>query len=163
LAGFAGLDGRIRAFRQGNAGPAEARNTGFLNARGSLITFLDSDDEYLPQHLELRERYMDEHPDVDCIHGGCRVVGDPSRGSVPDLRDTSRLIPIHDCVVGATIVARAHVLRSAGGWRSGYAEDADLIARIGAAFVVRRIDFRTYLYHRDAPDSRCDAHRHAAE
>ena len=35
-----------------NSGACIARNVGIKNAKGTLVTFLDSDDEYLPQKIE---------------------------------------------------------------------------------------------------------------
>ncbi|NNF65233.1 MAG: glycosyltransferase family 2 protein [Acidimicrobiia bacterium] len=45
-------DDRLRVVRQENAGPAAARNLGMSEARGELIAYLDSDDRWLPNHLE---------------------------------------------------------------------------------------------------------------
>ncbi len=66
---------RIRVIRQANAGPGGARNTG-LNAISSetiYAAFLDSDDEWAPNHLENAWESMTRHG-ADCywasIHGG---------------------------------------------------------------------------------------------
>ncbi len=51
---------RIRYTYQPNKGPAAARNTGIHEARHELIAFLDSDDTWLPQKLELQVPLMSD-------------------------------------------------------------------------------------------------------
>lgn len=58
-----GLDPRIRLIRQPNQGVATARNTALAAAQGRYIAFLDSDDEWLPQFLELTVSFLLAHPD----------------------------------------------------------------------------------------------------
>jgi len=63
-------DGRVRYFRQQNGGLSRARNRGLAEARGDFLTFLDSDDVFLPNKLEVQVRELDERPGVGLIAGG---------------------------------------------------------------------------------------------
>ncbi len=59
---LAGLDPRIQVIAQENAGVGAARNVGLAAARGALVAFLDSDDEWPPFHLELASAFFDAFP-----------------------------------------------------------------------------------------------------
>ena len=49
---------RIVVIRQPNGGPSSARNTGVANAKGGIISFLDSDDTWEPAKLERQVSLM---------------------------------------------------------------------------------------------------------
>ncbi|HTT97994.1 MAG TPA: glycosyltransferase [Rhizomicrobium sp.] len=59
-------DPRIHFYAQANGGGGAARNKGIDLAQGKFIAFLDSDDVYLPEHLETMRRLLD---------GTARTVG----------------------------------------------------------------------------------------
>lgn len=63
----ANVDPRIRLFVQENQGVGGARNTGLAAARGSLVAFLDSDDEWPTHHLSLATAFFDAHPGEDAL------------------------------------------------------------------------------------------------
>jgi glycosyltransferase involved in cell wall biosynthesis len=62
--------GIVRYFRQSNAGPGAARNTGLSHARGEFIQYLDSDDLLEPRKLELQLQAFDRAPDADVCYCG---------------------------------------------------------------------------------------------
>jgi glycosyltransferase involved in cell wall biosynthesis len=57
-----GCDPRLKLIRQENQGTAGARNAGLSASAGSYIAFLDSDDEWLPHHLELCVSFLEAFP-----------------------------------------------------------------------------------------------------
>ena len=64
-----GSDPRLVLVRQKNQGVNAARNAGMLRARGRYIAFLDSDDEWLPHHLELSVGFFRAFPGEDFLSG----------------------------------------------------------------------------------------------
>jgi glycosyltransferase involved in cell wall biosynthesis len=54
---------RVSYIYKENEGPSSARNYGIKNAKGEYLCFLDSDDIFLPEKLELQAKYMEDHRD----------------------------------------------------------------------------------------------------
>ena len=68
--------GRVHALRQENAGPGPARNRGLAAARGEFIQYLDSDDELLPNKLELQVAALRANPQAGLSYGLTRRRND---------------------------------------------------------------------------------------
>lgn len=77
---LAEYQGQLINIKQKNRGVSGARNTGIRHARGSLVAFLDSDDQWLPDKLTTQVAFFEAHPEaVACqteerwIRNGVRV------------------------------------------------------------------------------------------
>lgn len=55
-------DPRLRVITQPNGGVSRARNKGIHEAKGNYIAFLDSDDVWLPFHLEKAKIFFENYP-----------------------------------------------------------------------------------------------------
>jgi glycosyltransferase involved in cell wall biosynthesis len=62
-------DQRVRYIYQENRGLSAARNTGIRYSNGQHITFLDSDDLFLPTKLQLLVTFFEENPQIGLVAG----------------------------------------------------------------------------------------------
>ncbi len=69
-------DPRVKYFFQENRERAAARNTGVRNATGDFITFLDSDDEFLPAHLQTVNKFISDNPSYEVFCTSFKLVSD---------------------------------------------------------------------------------------
>jgi glycosyltransferase involved in cell wall biosynthesis len=61
---------RVRYVRKANGGQGSAFNTGFAEARGRIIAFLDADDYWLPGKLRRVVEEFQKNPDLGMVHHG---------------------------------------------------------------------------------------------
>jgi glycosyltransferase involved in cell wall biosynthesis len=61
-------DLRIRYYEQCNAGVAAARNTAIKESQGEFIGFLDQDDLWLPEKIEIQIQYFKKYPDISLTY-----------------------------------------------------------------------------------------------
>lgn len=55
-----------------NRGTSTSRNLGIKHSSGSLITFLDADDIYLPNRLEEHLKIFNKYPEVETVFGATK-------------------------------------------------------------------------------------------
>ncbi len=151
LLNYSSKDKRIKVFHQSNSKLARSRNRGISNSSGKYITFLDSDDEYLESHIFQRVSYIEKNPEVDLIHGGVKIIGNQF---VRDKNNPDKYIHLSECSIGATFFGKRNLFLELDGFRNlKYSEDSDFLVRAERNFCVRKVNFETYIYHREIPDS----------
>jgi glycosyltransferase involved in cell wall biosynthesis len=161
-------DSRFRVIHQKKAGPGAARNRGIAEAKGPLVSFLDADDEWMPEYLETAVRVFEENPHLGSLTQG--FFEEPGRRRLQalwrgrGLRDgiqnmeEQTALTLHYQVAYMTsqsTVARTELVRKWGGFyenRCTYGEDAFLwlkfLLREQVAFSMRE----TMAIHREASD-----------
>jgi glycosyltransferase involved in cell wall biosynthesis len=118
----------ITCLRQANCGVAGARNRGLAAATGEFVAFLDQDDLWPPDRLELTVAAFAGRPDVDIVTGRVEVIGDAITGrpwTAPGSGDQR-----YCANLGALLIRRA-ALTTLGGLdeRVGVADDAEWFMR----------------------------------
>ena len=144
---------KIRYMKHSNRKTPLATNAGILASCGEFIAFLGSDDEYKENFLIERLNFMRRHNDVQFIHGGVEIIGEPF---VKDKNDLSRMIPVSECAIGGTFFGKREVFLELDGFNNLiYSDDSDFLERVEKKYKCARVDFPTYIYYRDTPDSIC--------
>lgn len=140
-------DPRFRLIAQANAGPGAARNRGLLQARAPYVAFLDADDRWLPDFLQVNVALLERYPEAAAVscgwyeYPGNREATrwwtdcDIQEGLVVITPDASaqRLVALIAYMNPSTVLARTQSIRRWGGFYeegSRYAEDATLYLRM---------------------------------
>ena len=131
---------RIVYLKQENLGPSAARNAGILQAHGTYVAFLDSDDIWESNHLDEQMKALREDPSLDMIYGDALLFGEgvppgltfmqaaPSLGRV-----TFESLLKFDCsIITSCVTARKEALVKAGLFDPKFfrSEDYDLWLRL---------------------------------
>jgi glycosyltransferase involved in cell wall biosynthesis len=145
-------ENKIAYIRHSNRGQSESINRGVLNSIGEYITIIDGDDEYKSDHLSACLR---EVKNVDLICSTTETIVDTDDDYyVPDKNDITKLIHIDETILFGTLFGLKKVFSSIF-FKSGFAADADFFERAKNQFRVKKVDLRTYIYHRNIPNSIC--------
>lgn len=141
----------IKIMQQENQRIARSRNRGIFLSTGKYITFLDSDDEYENSHLLQRVQFLNDHPEIDLLYGGVKIIGNQF---VRDKDNPHNFIHLSNCFIGGTFFGKKEVFMELGGFKDlEYSEDSDFIIRAGNKFKIQKFELPTYIYHRELSDS----------
>jgi len=150
---------RVRYFYQENAGLAAARNRGILASRGEYIAFLDSDDYWVPDKLEVQVAVLDKNPRVGLVHARALVVNEEGkpRGFMPVKRPGRTFREIIE--VGAffpvcSVMVRKECFIKAGICNADVVnvEDTDMWLRVARHCDIYEVEGRhlSYYYREDS-------------
>lgn len=111
--------GVVQVFRNSNAGPGVARETGRRAARGEFLQYLDSDDLILPQKLSRQTAELDAHPEAVACYGPVQVEESGSRIGLRSNTKIDRMFPLF--LLGSwwpthAPLYRRELLERVGGW-----------------------------------------------
>jgi len=155
-------DRRLRLIQQRNAGPGTARNRGIRETTGPYVAFLDADDEWLPDFLNVTLGHLREN--ADCVL--CTVgfidgrTGKPSphnqkigygRWQLPLKIESREMKTAIDAVhSGCRILCRREILLEFGGFYENhctYGEDEYLWLQVILNYPIFRDPTPLAIYH----------------
>nr|WP_315488782.1 glycosyltransferase [uncultured Rhodoferax sp.] len=161
---------RLKLISQENRGRSNARNRALEIARGQYISFLDSDDLYLPDKLALQVAYMDAHPDswmiytsALCIDENGAMLGDAYEATVSGwiYREIAFFVPV--TITLPTVMVRRDVFDRLGRFDETLDrfEDTDMWRRISKIYSINALAEQTCLLrtHTDNMLSAQDPHQ----
>jgi glycosyltransferase involved in cell wall biosynthesis len=132
--------GRISYIKhETNRGVSAARNAGIRAARGRYLAFLDADDLWEHNYLEVQVGMLEADPDVDVLYPNAVIFGpvpedgktymelSPSEGEV-----TMESLIRQECTVIASVTARSEIISRSGLFDESLprCEDFDLWLRV---------------------------------
>jgi glycosyltransferase involved in cell wall biosynthesis len=148
----------VRYIRQESEGVSVARNRGIRESRGEFVAFLDADDEWLPEKLELQMSHFQQHPQAALVTGSEWEV-DEEEGREPWLnrrepKGAEFLYPhiLVENLIGSPslVLVRRRCLETVGVFKEGMrlAQDWDLWIRMAMHCPVGVVDAPLIHYRR---------------
>lgn len=143
---------QIKYLRKIHGGEAMSKNSGIISSSGKFISFLDSDDEYEPLHLQSRKEILKQDRSIRFLYGGTRIIGNQY---VPDRFNNKKRIHLSECAIGGTFFIERNLISHLGGFRHiMIGTDADLFDRVVEAGIkMKETKIPSYIYHHENEDS----------
>jgi glycosyltransferase involved in cell wall biosynthesis len=147
-------DARIKYIYQENAERAAARNNGIDNAEGEYICFLDSDDEYLDNHLEALKNKITEKKFAKGIYvsGVIREHNDqrieiPFQDKSTFKNDVSFLLLANETTIPTRVAIQREILEEYKFNETlNISEDTELFSRILVHYPLIQLKDKTVIY-----------------
>jgi glycosyltransferase involved in cell wall biosynthesis len=104
-------DPRIRYLvHKDNRGAVEARKTGVHASSGEIIAFLDQDDYFHPEKLQVHAAFLKEHPEIGVTYNS-RFVLAPAAQAVRSIWEPPLAVSLTDLVLGYPFAPSDTVIR----------------------------------------------------
>ena len=107
-------DKRVKYIYQDNQERSAARNNGIKNAQGQYVCFLDSDDLFEPQHLQVLFDDISERDfPVELLFTNCYYLnhGVKEKPELPELKDNSIKYLLQNSVIPARVCIHKDILK----------------------------------------------------
>ncbi|MCP4370178.1 MAG: glycosyltransferase [Deltaproteobacteria bacterium] len=128
----------IKFFETKIPGASAQRNFGISNAKGSYIAFLDDDDIWHPEKLNIQIGFLEQHPEISMISSGNIRIGYDIKIDRPKwiLGDLYKKLFMKSFISTPTVLVKREVFDRVGCFNENYkrAEDYDLWLRISRCF-----------------------------
>ena len=163
-------DERIKIINQRSKGAAAGRNEGILASKGDLIAFLDADDEYLPEFLEIIINLAEHFPEAGMYgtKGYTAINGKIIDEIVDDectkkhgylINEYFKEVQNGEIYSMSGVAIRRKVFQNTGLFNESlvWYEDVEMFGRIGYAYPVALSLAHGYVYHRTASNKITDS------
>jgi glycosyltransferase involved in cell wall biosynthesis len=147
----AGYGNKVEYIHQENAGAGASRNTGIEAATSEWIAFLDSDDEWLTEKIQLQSELIERNGDISWAYSNCylHLASQASRKNMLNRQKAEKLLEGRDCFDNylnihaegfpawtGTVIAKKEAIVKAGMFNRDLplAQDIDLWFRIAYQF-----------------------------
>lgn len=140
------LNKKIRYFKRLFNGIVPSKNFGIKNAVGNYITFLNPEDEFKSNHIELRLNYLEENSDVDLLTGS--IYLDVLKLENPDYYKTIVNSDRKESLLGNLVLfGRRKVFELLNGFNDCDYYETDFLVRALDFFKIKKFDAPTYIIH----------------
>ncbi|MBL4650849.1 MAG: glycosyltransferase [Aureispira sp.] len=155
IAPIAASDPRIQYIKQKNGGVSSARNHGYRLSKGSFLAFLDADDIWLANNLELKlAKFSSDtalglvHSDMAIMDGNSKLTGETKHGKEGYILD-DLLSWNGTCIpTPSSILVKREVVKKVGNFdlKLSNAADQEFFFRVAKAYKIGRVPEVTWWY-----------------
>ncbi|MEM6518753.1 MAG: glycosyltransferase [Cyanobacteria bacterium P01_C01_bin.70] len=151
-------DSRIQVFTFENSGPQKSRNRGLEKSDGKFISFIDADDLWTEDKLELQLKTLQKNPEASVVYSWCDVIDEQSnflrRGGYLIRRGEvfTDLLLINFGENGSNFLASSEAIKAVGGFDETIvaSQDRDILLSLASRYKFEVVPKVQVLYRKSA-------------